>query len=165
MAELSYRIFSINPTQANCERNFSILNWILGENRNNLSLNKLESIAKIRSYYMNNIQRELNYVGRGFTENELRESVNIASVSSIIGLEDEDGVVNVSNNLGSSPSFSSTELAIGNIIDLMVNIDGNNEKRDANIAPAQPPELADLIYDPNDVLNEFLEGERRVAEN
>ena len=114
---------------------------------------------------MNNIQRELNYVGRGFTENELRESVNIASVSSIIGLEDEDGVVNVGNNLGSSPSFSSTELAIGNIIDLMVNIDGNNEERDANIAPAQPPELADLIYDPNDVLNEFLEGGRRVVEN
>ncbi|CAG8733344.1 19770_t:CDS:2 [Cetraspora pellucida] len=29
LAELAYRIFSINPTQAACERNFSTLKWIL----------------------------------------------------------------------------------------------------------------------------------------
>ncbi|CAG8833726.1 16262_t:CDS:2, partial [Gigaspora margarita] len=29
LAELAHRIFSINPTQSNCERNFSTLKWIL----------------------------------------------------------------------------------------------------------------------------------------
>jgi hypothetical protein len=47
LAELACRIFSINPTQANCERNFSILSWILGENQNSLTLNRLEAMAKI----------------------------------------------------------------------------------------------------------------------
>ena len=168
LAELAYRIFSINPTQANCERNFSILNWILGENRTNLTLNKLEAIAKIRSYYMNNIQKELSYIGKNLVESELRESINIASVSSIIGLE---GVVNTSDNdlelTSPLQSFSNIELTIGNIVDLTVNINDINEERDSNITSTQvqPLDPADLIYDPNDILNRFLECERRVVKN
>src|SRR6266542_1871980 len=95
-------------------------------------------MAKIRSYYMNNIQKELSYIGKDFVESELKESINIASVSSIISLED---IANISNNnlglISLLQSFSNTELAIGNIVD--------------------------LIYDPNDVLNGLLEHERHVV--
>lgn len=158
LAELAYRIFSINPTQANCERNFSVLGWILGENRTNLTLNKLEAIAKIRSYCMNNIQKELNYVGKDLKESELKESINITSVSNIIGLED---ITNINDNdLESTlPSQSfSTELTIGKIVDLTVHISDINEENSSDIIPAEvePLDPADLIYDPQDILNEFL---------
>jgi hypothetical protein len=140
----------------------------LGENRNNLILNKLEAIAKIQAYYMTNIQSELNYVGKDLTEGKLRESVNITSVNSFIDLENE--VMNISRNnsnsdlTSSSESFSNIELTIGKIFDLTVNI--NEEKGSDNILTSQqPPNPADLIYDPNDILDRFLEDERRIVEN
>ncbi|RIA91743.1 hypothetical protein C1645_821561 [Glomus cerebriforme] len=69
--ELTCQIFSINPTQANFERNFLTLNWIL----------------------------ELNYVGRDLTESELRKSINIASINGIISLEDKNKIIaNTSDN-------------------------------------------------------------------
>ncbi|GES99151.1 ribonuclease H-like domain-containing protein [Rhizophagus clarus] len=166
LAELAYQIFSINPTQANCERNFSILNWILGEKRINLTLKKLEAIAKIRSYYMNNFQRELSYVSKNLTESELRESINISSVSNIISLGDDNDIGNIDgNNLNLTLPSSNTELAIRNIVDLTA-IDGINEEMGSNIIPAQeqPLDPADLNYDPNDVLNGFLEHERNLTE-
>ncbi|CAB4402187.1 unnamed protein product [Rhizophagus irregularis] len=67
----------------------------------NLTLKKLEAIAKIWSYYMNNIQKELSYMNQDLTESELRESTNIASVNSIISIEENDDTVNFDedNNL------------------------------------------------------------------
>uniref|UniRef100_U9TEL1 HAT C-terminal dimerisation domain-containing protein n=1 Tax=Rhizophagus irregularis (strain DAOM 181602 / DAOM 197198 / MUCL 43194) TaxID=747089 RepID=U9TEL1_RHIID len=158
--ELACQIFSINPTQANCERNFSTLNWILGDRRTNLTLKKLEAIAKIRSYYMNNIQKELSYMSKDLTESELRESTNIASVNSIISLEEDDDTVNIDgdNNLNqTSPSenFSNTELAISNIVDLTAVDDNHDTNREIglDITPIQeqPLDLANLNYDPNNV--------------
>ncbi len=81
---------------------------------------------------MNHIQRELSYIGKNFTESKLKESLNIISVNSIIGLEDKNEVAN--NNLDLTSlleSFSSTELAISNIVDLTVNI-SDNEERDSD---------------------------------
>ncbi|CAG8755942.1 ribonuclease H-like domain-containing protein [Rhizophagus irregularis DAOM 181602=DAOM 197198] len=171
LPELACQIFSINPTQANCERNFSTLNWILGDRRTNLTLKKLEAIAKIRSYYMNNIQKELSYMSKDLTESELRESTNIASVNSIISLEEDDDTVNIDgdNNLNhTSPSenFSNTELAISNIVDLTA-VDDTNGEMSSDITPVQeqPLDPADLDYDPNDVLNGFIGCERDTERN
>ncbi|RIA96384.1 hypothetical protein C1645_815400 [Glomus cerebriforme] len=109
---------------------------------------------------MNNIQKELSYIGKNLTEKELRESTNIASINSIISLEVENKIANIGGNNSPSESFSSIELAIGEIINLTININDNNEKRGFDTsAQVQQLDLADLIYDPNDILNEFLEYE------
>ncbi|GBB89019.1 hypothetical protein RclHR1_15660001 [Rhizophagus clarus] len=101
--------------------------------RINLTLKKLEAIAKIRSYYMNNFQRELSYVSKNLTESELRESINISSVSNIISLDDDDDIGNIDgNNLNLTLPSSNTELAIRNIVDLTA-IDGINEEMGSNI--------------------------------
>ncbi|CAG8754365.1 17720_t:CDS:2 [Rhizophagus irregularis] len=169
LPELACRIFSINPTQANCERNFSILNWILGERRTNLSLKNLEAIARIRSYYMNNIQRELSYISKDLTESELRESINIASVNSIISLEDDNDIVNINGNNSNptlpSENFSNTELAISNIVDLAAIDDNGEVSADINPVQERPLDSEDLNYNPNDVLNGFLERERDTERN
>jgi hypothetical protein len=171
LAELAYRIFSINPTQANCERNFSTLNWILGERRTNLTIKKLEAIARIRSYYMNNIQRELSY-SKDLTESELKESTNITSINNIINLVEDDDTGNIDGIHGNnsnpnlpSEDFSNTELAIRNIVDLTATNDINGEM-ESDITPIQEPSLdpTDLSYNPNDVLNGFLEHEKENTE-
>ena len=49
------------PSQAGCERNFSTLGWFFGDRRNRLSVSHVESMAKVRSYYLTNIKKELAY--------------------------------------------------------------------------------------------------------
>ncbi|UZO15299.1 uncharacterized protein OCT59_006728 [Rhizophagus irregularis] len=79
-------------------------------------------IAKIQSYYMNNIQKELNYMSNDLTESELRKSTNITSVNSIISLKENNNTVNFDgdnnlNQISPSENFSNTEFAISNIVD------------------------------------------------
>ncbi|CAB5198560.1 unnamed protein product [Rhizophagus irregularis] len=114
---------------------------------------------------------ELSYMSKDLTESELRESTNIASVNSIISLEEDDDTVNIDgdNNLNqTSPSenFSNTELAISNIVDLTA-VDDTNGEMSSDITPVQeqPLDPADLDYDPNDVLNGFIGCERDTERN
>ncbi|UZO24858.1 uncharacterized protein OCT59_017152 [Rhizophagus irregularis] len=110
-------------------------------------------------------------MSKDLTESELRESTNIASVNSIISLEEDDDTVNIDgdNNLNhTSPSenFSNTELAISNIVDLTA-VDDTNGEMSSDITPVQeqPLDPADLDYDPNDVLNGFIGCERDTERN
>ena len=45
---VAIQLFSVVPSQASCERNFSILKWLSGGNRQSLSSETLEKIAKNR---------------------------------------------------------------------------------------------------------------------
>ncbi|CAG8790888.1 3068_t:CDS:2 [Gigaspora margarita] len=127
------KIFSINPTQANCKRNFSALKWILGERRTHLDLNRLEGIAKIRSYHITNIRREINVC-------------NLSSVSSIMSYEDNQLEVSETNLLDNDNIISnnSISLLIEEIVDLRIE-EG----------------LKSSNYDPLDVLNSFLERKKQ----
>ena len=64
------------PSQAECERNFSTLGWFFGDRWNRLSVHHVESMAKIRSYYLANLKKELVYYGKDLSKQELRDSVN-----------------------------------------------------------------------------------------
>ncbi|CAG8717172.1 26096_t:CDS:2, partial [Gigaspora margarita] len=147
LPELALRIFSINPMQANCERNFSILN---------LDINKLEGISKIKSYYMANIRRELNFFGKKLTEADLRDACNISSVSNIIDYnEDQTGA---NNETSLEDMFNdSTTLLIGEVFDLKTK--ENSESFAVNTVQADS--LNNLDYDPCDVLDNFLEHEKQ----
>lgn len=119
-------------------------------------------MAKIQSYYISNIQKELSYIDKDLTENELRANVNIVSIKNVIDSKDKDEVADDNGDLpSSSRSFSSTELAINNIVDLTVNIDELYKESDINTTPIQvpTPTSADLDYDPDNVLNGFLKSE------
>ncbi|CAB4396463.1 unnamed protein product [Rhizophagus irregularis] len=113
-------------------------------------------------------------MSKDLTESELRESTNIASVNSIISLEKNDDTVNFDgdnnlNQISPSENFSNTELAISNIVDLTAVDDSHdtNGEMGSDITPIQEQPLnpADLDYDPNDVLNGFIERERDTERN
>ena len=150
LAELALRIFSINPTQASCERNFSTLKWILGERRTNLSLNRLERMAKIRLYYMTNIQHELSFFEKELTEHDLRDACNMASVGSIMSCEEDQIRVNEENLLDVISNHSTT-LLIEKIVDLTAERNSESSARTTQIISP-----ADLDYDSQNVLNSFL---------
>jgi hypothetical protein len=76
LQELAIFLFSIVPSQAVCERNFSTLKWLFGERRIQLNLLRIESIAKIRSFYISNIDKELRLYGNDISEKDLKESLN-----------------------------------------------------------------------------------------
>ena len=80
-------IFSITPHSADCERVFSTLGWLYGKRRQRLELSKVESMAKIRSFYVFNIKNELAYVSQQHTEDKMYEMVND---STFLQFEEED---------------------------------------------------------------------------
>jgi len=66
-------MFSITPhsDSAGCERVFSTLGWLYGKRRQRLELSKVESMAKIRSFYISNIENKLAYVSQQYTEDKI----------------------------------------------------------------------------------------------
>ncbi|RHZ65590.1 hypothetical protein Glove_314g43 [Diversispora epigaea] len=76
LQELALLLFSIVPSQAVCEWNFSTLKWFFGERRTKLNLLQIESMAKIRSYYISNSEKELKFYDKNISENELRKNID-----------------------------------------------------------------------------------------
>ncbi|CAG8708030.1 33741_t:CDS:10 [Gigaspora margarita] len=156
LPELALRIFFINPTQANCERNFSILKWILGNRQTSLDINKLEGISKIKSYYTANIWRKLNFFSKELTEADLRNVCNMSSVGKIMDYNEDQTDAN--NGPSLKDMFNnSTILLIGKICDLET--EKNLEFFAVNTVQADS--LDNLDYDPS---NSNLKDEEIAAE-
>ncbi|RHZ82230.1 hypothetical protein Glove_110g45 [Diversispora epigaea] len=64
-----------------CERNFSMLKWFLGERRISLTLLKIESMAKIHSYYISNTDKEIHFRNKNLSEDELHKSIDKSVVT------------------------------------------------------------------------------------
>ncbi|CAG8847266.1 7376_t:CDS:2, partial [Gigaspora margarita] len=103
LPELTLRIFSINPMQANCNHQTS------------LNINKLKGISKIKFYYMANIQHELNFFGKELTETDLQDVCNISLVSKIMDYNEEQTDAN-NEPLLEDMFNDSTTLLIGEIL-------------------------------------------------
>jgi hypothetical protein len=86
LQKLALLILDITPHNAGCERIFSNLGWIYGKKRLRLSLPKVEGMAKVRSYYMSMINKELKYFKEDCDIQELREIVE----ETLIGVDDDE---------------------------------------------------------------------------
>ena len=67
-------ILSICPNSASCERGFSTLGWLTGKRRLRLGVERLESIAKLISYYRSNAPEELCYFGKQNGQKKISDS-------------------------------------------------------------------------------------------
>ncbi|PKC69316.1 hypothetical protein RhiirA1_392219 [Rhizophagus irregularis] len=101
LQQLALLIFDITPHSASCERTFSALGWIYGKRRLRLSTTKVEGMAKIRSYYMSEIN-ELKYMSKQYNKEELKIMVEEAMVSYDENEEEdkneEDDSTEINNN-------------------------------------------------------------------
>jgi hypothetical protein len=113
LQKLAIKLFSIIPSQASCERTFSILKWIHGLNRNSLSSDNLEFIAIIRSYLISDIGKTLFYPPKKNNDIDFSSLANSETV--INGLNIEEDI-----------SFTSLELEENSSLNVSDNIDNNS---------------------------------------
>jgi hypothetical protein len=86
LQKLALLILDITPHNAGCERIFSNLGWIYGKKRLRLSLPKVEGMAKVRSYYMSMINKELKYFKEDCDIQELKAIVE----ETLVDVDDDE---------------------------------------------------------------------------
>ena len=122
LQQLALRLFSIVPSQAVCERNFSMLKWFYGDKRTRLCISRVEDMAKIRSYYLSNSDKELQLYGKNLNNEELYESINTSMVTyDLLEMSDENtdnGKTNNLDDINESEYFESLTLNIADLVDL-----------------------------------------------
>jgi len=155
MQDLALRLFGIIPSQANCERNFSALKWMIGDRRTKLDVNKLEGMSKIRSYYLASIKEELLFYGKNLDENELRVVANNFAVGEIIALDNENGITNdlTNENIQRKEKEVETQitLVLENVIDLTYSF--NNVE---NVNLEMNEEIGNMDFNPTDLVDQIL---------
>ncbi|CAB5360578.1 unnamed protein product [Rhizophagus irregularis] len=160
LRDLALRLFCIAVSQAGCERNFSVLKWIIGDRRTRLDVQKLEGISKIRSYYLASIKNELSYYGKHLDETELREVANTSAVGEIIALDDNDNDTNyllLEENQEREGTQERTTLILEDIIDFTQPIFENAENVDNNTNEEINIDR-NMDFSPIDLVNQILEN-------
>ncbi|CAG8724003.1 36100_t:CDS:2 [Racocetra persica] len=82
---LTLKVYSVSPHNAACEQLFSILNWYLEKRRTRLSIERLEIMAQMHSFLVENAKSELNYVDQNLHQE------NLLSIFNKIASSLEDG--------------------------------------------------------------------------
>ena len=95
LKDLALKMFAITPHSASCERMFSVLGWLYGKRRTNLDVDTIESMAKIRHFYQNNIRLKLTFL-KEQTDEEFHNLVDLVDKS--VFFEDEDNNNDNENN-------------------------------------------------------------------
>ncbi|CAG8509789.1 5923_t:CDS:2, partial [Gigaspora margarita] len=104
LEDLAIKMFSIVSSQTACEQNFSILKWFYGDRRNRLTIKRVESMAKLRMYWLTEIWKELEHYGKDLTEEELRACANITAIP--VELSSESDIFNINDTFDSDESES-----------------------------------------------------------
>ena len=86
-------LFSICPNSASCERRFSICGWITNKRRLQLSVERLESMLKLITYYRSNALAELGFFDKGDKPNSLdlsEDNINSIVNEALVEVDDDD---------------------------------------------------------------------------
>ncbi|CAB4437113.1 unnamed protein product [Rhizophagus irregularis] len=93
LQSLALRLFSICLNFASCEWGFSMCSWICNKRQLRLGVERLESIAKIISYYQSNAYSEFGFYGKGTKKESVKLSdseINAIINDSLAELEPEE---------------------------------------------------------------------------
>src|SRR5581483_2401346 len=100
LQNFAIRVFSIIPSSTSCERIFSTLGWIVGKRRQNLTVEKLESMAKIHRYLISNSKNELSHVNQEYSNDEIMNLItNAYELLEQDFEEEEKDIENINENL------------------------------------------------------------------
>lgn len=165
LRKIALKLFAIVPHSASCERVFSGLGWFYGTRRQNLSTTTIESMSKIRHFYLTHAQNELQYDRKNYTEEEL---VKIMKESDFFN-NDELEVNNQNSNIeyevvdiDEIPQNEVYVLIMARDIDLTVfdnevegtqNIDDNNQLDNENEKNNDDDDDNTEEYDVNEIIN------------
>jgi len=132
LRKIALKLFAVVPHSASCERIFSGLGWFYGNRRQNLSVSTIESMAKIRHFYLTNTRNELQYSGKNCSDEELSEMLKKSNLFDEDELEEDKQDNNLEFEILSNeeiPQHEVVVLIMTNDIDLTV---FDNESEDTN---------------------------------
>ena len=91
---IAIRIFGMTPHSASCERLFSTLGWFMGTYRTNLSISRLEAMAKIQRFCISEMQNELHYTRKNISIEQMN-SLLTDSINDDLDKEEEEEDVDI----------------------------------------------------------------------
>jgi hypothetical protein len=151
LVTLAQRMFSITPSEAGCERNFSILKWFYGDLRTCLNINKVELMSMMHTYWMTNIKKEMSLYGKNITDDDLR---NFTQNSTVI--YESDNIPEGSEADFNFESISTIALNITSIANLNHEIFSNNSQINVNREENLVNNVDNIDYNVGDLVTHFL---------
>ncbi|CAG8815306.1 14344_t:CDS:2, partial [Dentiscutata erythropus] len=136
---LALKVHSVSLHNAACERLFSILNWYLGKRRTRISIERLEVIAQMHSFLVENAKSELSYVEQNLCQEDLLSIFNkiessIEDESNLFSEEEsfafleelaKENTEEMEEELEDLANENSMNLEVGNFISLSSNLEPN----------------------------------------
>ncbi len=130
---------------------------MIGDRRIRLGIKKLESMAKIHSYYLTNIKSKLSFYEKELNETKLREVVNISAVSEIMALDEDiqDEYDDINDLILKGQSIT---LILEEIVDLTQPFFNNNTENDICIDGnnVSKREVRNMDFDPTSLVDQIL---------
>jgi hypothetical protein len=91
LQKIALQLFAVVPHSASCERIFSGLGWFYAKRRQNLSVTTVESMSKIRHFYLTHAAyNELQYSGKNYTKEAITNMLKESNLFSNEEEEDDD---------------------------------------------------------------------------
>ncbi|GBB86092.1 hypothetical protein RclHR1_12550001, partial [Rhizophagus clarus] len=123
LKKLALKLFAIMPNSASYEREFFKLEWLSGKYRINLSTQSLESLAKMNSYYLSNLKKELAYYGQNVSIEEIVDIIHSLDSSEIEEMDKDSNskdlnIINDKSNNNVEVIIEWYSLHMENFIDL-----------------------------------------------
>jgi hAT family dimerisation domain. len=153
LVSLAIKLYSITPSEAGCERNFSVLKWFYGDRRTNLDIRRIELMSMMRSFWITNVEKEIAYYGKELTADDLRHCTQISTV--VDDEFDEYDFDDIDDPESPDHAFKSTLLNISSIVNLDDTTFNNGDQviqpdLNRNSVPDN------LEYSVNDLVSHFL---------
>nr|CAG8571028.1 14721_t:CDS:2 [Entrophospora candida] len=95
--------------QASCEKIWTTCGWLYGKKRCNLSVEHVEALGKIHSYYVSNCKEELKIAGENISK--YYPDDNLSDNESENLYEEEDDTLMDDDNKDNEEEYNSNELA------------------------------------------------------
>jgi hypothetical protein len=155
LQQLALQLYNISPSQAICERNFSILKWFYGNYRTKLNILRIEAMAKIRLYYISNSNKELKYYGKTLSKNELKNNIFNSSITNVF-LENNN---TLENEINESEISQNNNLEIGDIVNLSSDFILSFENNNSNQSSNSRRNIGNMNYNVNTLIENFINNE------
>jgi hypothetical protein len=193
LKQLALKLFAIMPSSASCERGFSKLGWLSGKYRINLSTQSLESLAKMSSYYLSNLKKELVYYGQNISTEEITEIIHSLDFNEIEEADkdsnfEDSNIINDKSNDNVEVIIEWHPLQLENFIDLnnpiitkdidIVQDDSdtdlsneesensqNTNSNDSNNESESNSESKDYNYNPNEIAKDIYNNDDITDDN
>ncbi|RHZ57047.1 hypothetical protein Glove_395g92 [Diversispora epigaea] len=134
--KLALLMTSIVPSNASCERYFSILGWYMNKRRTSLNCSLLQNMLQIHAYYVSNISNEIKYAYKELSNEGFEDAVTKTTFPFDDEIFDEnddelennqfennEGENQISNSQNFDSFFNITDIELRRVLEIEVTVE------------------------------------------